>query len=235
MERPVCFASRTLSKAEKNYATIHIEALAIYWGVKKFYQYLLGTEFILESDHKPLLALFGEEKGIPVMAAGRLQRWALYLSGLNYTFKYIKGSANGGADGLSRLPVTKELKTEKSEDYFNFYVEEKLLIDAKLIRRITRMDAVLSKVLLYTMTEWPDKVEESLKPYLVRKHEISVDNGLLFWGYRVIIPEKFKEYLLNEIHATHFGTSKMKMLARQYFWYPKLDQDLEELSKSCEL
>ena len=71
-ERPVCYASRTLTKAEKNYSVIHREALAIYWGVQKFYQYLKGVKFILQSDHKPLKALFGEEKGIPQMAAGRI-------------------------------------------------------------------------------------------------------------------------------------------------------------------
>lgn len=97
-ERPNSFASRTLTKAEKNYETIYIEALEIYWGVRKFYQYLLGTKFILELDHKPLLALFGEEKGIPLMATGRLQRWALYLSGFIYMFQHVKGISNGGAD-----------------------------------------------------------------------------------------------------------------------------------------
>ncbi|KMQ87800.1 hypothetical protein RF55_12829 [Lasius niger] len=71
-ERPIAFASRILSKAEEGYSVIHKEALAVYWGVKKFCQYLIG-HFILASDHKPLLALFGEKKGIPVMAAGRLQ------------------------------------------------------------------------------------------------------------------------------------------------------------------
>ena len=95
-ERPICFASRTLSKAEKNYSTIHLEALAIYWGVRKFYQYLAGKEFIISSDHKPLLALFGEEKGIPLMAAGRLQRWAMFLSGFKYTLKYVSEKSNWG-------------------------------------------------------------------------------------------------------------------------------------------
>jgi len=53
---------------------IHKKALAIYWAVCKFYQYLMGNKFILCSDHKPLKALFGEHKGIPQLAAGKLQR-----------------------------------------------------------------------------------------------------------------------------------------------------------------
>ncbi|XP_018370097.1 PREDICTED: uncharacterized protein LOC108765750 [Trachymyrmex cornetzi] len=92
-EKPVAFASRILHEAEKNYLVIHKEALAIYWAANKFYQYLM--------DHKPLIALFGEHKGIPQMAAGRLQRWTLFLSG--FRFEHIKGTSNqDGADGISR-------------------------------------------------------------------------------------------------------------------------------------
>lgn len=52
--------------------------------MKKFAQYLLGIKFVLEPDHRPLLTLLGENKGIPTMASGRIQRWALYLSEFNY-------------------------------------------------------------------------------------------------------------------------------------------------------
>lgn len=78
-ERPISFASRVLHEAEKNYSVIHKKVLAIYWAACKFYRYLMGNKFILCSDHKPLAVLFGEHKGIPQMAAGRLQRWALFL------------------------------------------------------------------------------------------------------------------------------------------------------------
>lgn len=62
-EKPIAFASRVFRQAEKNYAVIHKEALAIYWGVCKFYQYLMGNKFLLCSNHKPLNALFGEHRG----------------------------------------------------------------------------------------------------------------------------------------------------------------------------
>lgn len=63
----------------------------------------MGSNIILCSDHKPLLALYGESKGIPQMAAGRLQRWALFLSGFNYTFTYVRGAEDGGADFLLKI------------------------------------------------------------------------------------------------------------------------------------
>ena len=63
-ERPIEFASRTLAPAEKNYAQIDKEALAIVFGVKRFHRFLFGWKFTICSDHKPLMYIFGENRGI---------------------------------------------------------------------------------------------------------------------------------------------------------------------------
>lgn len=78
-ERPIAFFSRTLTVAENNYPTIQKEALAIVESTKKFFDYLIGTRFTLRTDHKPLVSVFGEHKGIPTIAAARMQRWALFI------------------------------------------------------------------------------------------------------------------------------------------------------------
>ena len=104
-EHPISFASRTLTKAERNYSNLEREALAVIFGVKKFHQYLYGRQFALETDHKPLESLFNVKKAIPVMAAARIQRWALTLAAYNYTIKYKPGKEHCNADALSRLPL----------------------------------------------------------------------------------------------------------------------------------
>ena len=63
-ERPVAFASRTLSSAKHNYSQVENEALACVFTVKKFHSYIFGRSFTLLTDHKPLLTLFGENKPI---------------------------------------------------------------------------------------------------------------------------------------------------------------------------
>lgn len=233
-EKPICFASRVLKNSEKNYSVIHKEALAIYWGVNKFHQYLLGNKFILCSDHKPLQALFGENKGIPQLAAGRLQRWALFLSGFDYSFQYIKGEKNGGADGLSRLPLNCETKDIETEDYFHFIVEDQIPVSADDLRKEIRKDNILSKVYLYTRDGWPEIIDGEFKSFKSRANEISIDRGILMWGYRAIIPDKFRKQLMDEIHGGHTGMSKMKSLARQYFWWPGLDKEIENFVNNCD-
>jgi len=74
VERPIAYASRSLSPAKKNYSQIGKEGLAIVFGVTKFYMYLFGRKFTLHTDHKPLLKIISPQGATPVLAASRLQR-----------------------------------------------------------------------------------------------------------------------------------------------------------------
>ena len=100
-EKPITFASGTLSKAERNYSQIEKEALVIVYAVKKFHQYLFGRHFLLHADHKPLLELLSEQKGIPSMAAARIQCWTILLSAYNYSLKCCSNSKNSNANFFS--------------------------------------------------------------------------------------------------------------------------------------
>ena len=94
--------------AEKNYSQLEKEGLAIVYGVKKFHTYLCGRHFTIYSDHQPLRRLFNESKGIPAMAASRIQRWALTLSAYEYSIAYRPGKEHANADALSRLPLPQQ-------------------------------------------------------------------------------------------------------------------------------
>ena len=103
-ERPIAYISRTLSSAERHYSQLEKEELAFVFAVKKFHRYLLGHQFVIESDHQPLKTLLGESNRIPHMASSRIVGWAIILSAYTYTIRYRLGKHLSNADALSRLP-----------------------------------------------------------------------------------------------------------------------------------
>ena len=72
-ERSIGCASRSLTKAEKNYSQIEKEGLACIFGVNKFRSYLLGHSFKLVTDHKPLITLFHQHKPTSSQASARIR------------------------------------------------------------------------------------------------------------------------------------------------------------------
>ena len=204
-ERPIVYASRTLSSSERNYAQLEREALSLVYGVIKFHQFLYGRPFMLYKDHKPLTVIFNPRKGIPPLSAARLQRWSVILLAYNYTIAFKPTQLHGNVDGLSRLPllVNRETKELSEPSIFNVRQIENLPVTAIQLRAATRQDPILAKVLLYIKHSWPTEVPEHLKPYRTRRTEITVEDGCLMWGIRVIVPRKLQNAVLQELHQTH--------------------------------
>ena len=160
IEKPVAYASRKSTVAEQNYAQIQKEVLGIVFGVQKFRQYLMGCKFQLITDHKPLVTIFHPNKGIPEMAASRLQRWEIILSSYDYEVKYQPSTLHGNADGLSRLPLQNEPVEQDDSREIVCALEERQLqslpIQTPDIRIATSKDPTLSQVYSYTMRGWPN-------------------------------------------------------------------------------
>ena len=102
-EKPIAYASRSLTKSEKNYSQIEKEVLLIIFGIKKFHQFLYGREFTLITDHKLLLAILGPKAKLPTLTAARFQRWAICITAYNYELIFRPTNKHSNADGLSRL------------------------------------------------------------------------------------------------------------------------------------
>eukprot|EP00095_Tigriopus_kingsejongensis_P000660 maker-scaffold311_size212931-snap-gene-1.16 protein:Tk00660 transcript:maker-scaffold311_size212931-snap-gene-1.16-mRNA-1 annotation:"hypothetical protein ETSY2_36450" len=105
--------SRTLSVAEKNYATVELELLAVSWGVEKSSFYLKGiASFVVFTDHKPRLGLMS--KDLQDIGNERLQRLRQRLIPFNFTIDWRAGEAHKIADALSRAPVDVPTAEDKS-------------------------------------------------------------------------------------------------------------------------
>ena len=97
-ERPICYASKTLDRAQANYTVTEKKCLAVVWATELFRTLLLGIPFTLETDHSALKQILTTKD-----SSGRLARWALKLQEYDMKVLYRKGSLQGNADFFSRI------------------------------------------------------------------------------------------------------------------------------------
>lgn len=228
-ERPIAYASRSLTQAEMNYSQLDREALAILFGVSHFYYYLFGKHFYLITDNQPLSRILHQNKVLPQMTSARLLRYAAFLSSFNYSVKFKKGDENKNVDCLSRSSI-KELQTSTDQiigNEVNEIYHEKIFhisseeITFLTIKAETEKDQELTKIVKLLQ----NKREDS---------EFTLINGIIFRGERVYIPSSLRSKILAEIHDTHLGMTKMKQLSRRYVYWPGIDNDIDRVVRSCE-
>ncbi|XP_055306782.1 uncharacterized protein K02A2.6-like, partial [Sitodiplosis mosellana] len=181
---------------------------------------LIKQEF---SSEQPLLTIFGENHGLPLMAAARVQRWALILSGFNYQIKYVKGVDNE-ADNWSRIPQLSYIYECYDANYVNMIEKDNALrINFKNISVKTRRDPILGKLVQAIENGKVDKLDSNFEAFKSKSLELTVQYGCVMWGFRTVVPVKLRQYILNELHASHMGVVKTKSLARSYASPPKAE------------
>ena len=237
-ERPIGYASRSLNAAEKNYSQLEKEGLACVFGVKRFFSYLFGHTFQLITDHKPLLGLLSEGKPASPQASARVRRWSLYLSMFEYHLTFRNTSAHANADALSRLPLPTQPALDQPPPELVLLADHlsNSPVTAKHIQVQTNKDVTLATALQYALQGWPNRLEphSALQPYFERRTELSVFQGCLLWGSRVVVPAACRQQVLEQLHEGHPGITRMKRLARMYVWWPGISSAMEEMVRSCQ-
>ena len=235
-ERPIAFASRVLSSAERNYSQLDKEGLALIYGVKKFHKYLFGRKFEILTDHKPLLGLLSENQLIPAVASARVTRWALMLSAYNYHLMYRPGKKIAPADFASRFPSSNAPDYVSQPGEIQLIKSDEAPIDFQKIKTWTTKDKTIMQVLKYMKFGWNnDQVTDDLKPYYNVRDELSCEENVLMRGLRVVIPKSQRQDVMKMLHDGHPGICRMKSIARSFVWWPGVDHDLETYVKNCEL
>lgn len=127
-ERPIAFASRSLSASEKNYPQLEKEALALIFEIRKFHQYLYRRRLTLLTVHYALVTILGPKKAIPPLAAAQLQQWSVLLSAYQYDIEYKKTQVHANVDGLSQLPLVEDSDEEGDASHAFIWGRSKLFL-----------------------------------------------------------------------------------------------------------
>lgn len=231
VEKPVYFVSSTLSPAEKNYSQVHREALALVYSVKKFHKYIYGRQFTIRTDCQALREIFSA-KNMPLVAAARLQCWNVFLSMYQYKIEYKSAKCMANADGLSRLPLRGT--TEIDGGCINVLkVASDFPITTSEVRIATNRDETLQRIKKYVLNGWPQKSDEDIKHYFIKRNCLATEEDCLFYGERILIPFSMRTQVLELLHDTHVGMVRMKAIARTYVYWPGIDIDIENWCKCC--
>ena len=206
------------------------------FGVGKFHQYLYGRPFLIRTDHKPLVGLLSADKALPLAVSPRILRWRLLLAGYQYQLQYVAGQRIGNADGLSRLPLAVvPADVPVPGDIANMLEDVSRVVDVNQIRAKTSRDPILSMVLRCLQVGWPQTApdDEGLLSFYRRRQELSLQDGCILWGCRMVIATSLLYQIIGVLHDGHPGINQMKRLARSHVWWPDLDTMIEECVRTC--
>ena len=173
------------------------------------------------------------------MASARIQRWAILLGGYHYHIEYKPGQQNANADAFSRLPLSttpQEVPTLPEVMHMMELIDT-TPVSVSQIWTQTAHNPNLSRVKEFVMNGWTDihTLSPEFQPFVTRELELSVQNDCLLWGSRVVVPPKLRDRVLQGLYNSHPGSSQIKNLARQYVWWPGLNQAIENTVKNCKV
>jgi len=230
--KPIEFASRSLTQAERKWAQIEKEALSVLYGLEKFDQYTYGRKVTIQNDHKPLQNILRKPLS---QAPKRLQDIMMKLFRYDIEFIYVKGTDLVIADTLSRAYIDTEEETRPR--VFNVDTFEEFP-DARVaeVREATGRDIELQKVMSMICEGWPDKekTDPELRKYLPLRDTLTVDSGIILKGEAMYIPKALRNEMLKRLHSAHLGHQSMVRRARNKIFWIGMNNDIKQIARSCE-
>ena len=232
----IAYASRTLITSEQQYSTTQKECLAAVYAMKQFRHYLLGRSFQLITDHAPLQWLSAQKM------EGLLCRWALAMEEFNFDIVYRKGSLNGNADALSRLPATTPRTVAMTSATPNVtdiqQAQQNDLICQQLYQALLKSPV---KPMICT------REQPLLKRYVQLWHQLSVIDGVICRTYCPspylssitvpVIPLLLQQQILHQVHnipsSGHQGYLKTLGRLKEEAYWPGMAADVQKYCQEC--
>ena len=238
-ENIVAMASRSLTDAESRYSNIERECLAVTYGLEKFEHYLLGRNVTVETDHSPLEQIF--KKNINE-APSRLQRLLLRCLRFDVHIQYKQGRSIPVADALSRVCHKKaahntENMIEDSASQCNIHFIS-TPIDLTAVKSSAAQDPTMNLLKNTIFNGWPPyrkQCPQELWEFWNFRCDLTLEDGLVLKGNRIVIPSSTRDQVLQAIHLGHQGENKCILRARESVFWPGISADIRQMVKDCDL
>ena len=245
--------SRFLTDTESRYSVIELECLAVMWACRKCHLYLAGLPYFdLVVDHRPLVPILNSKR-LTEIENPRLQRLREKLTPYSFSACWQKGAKHCIPDALSRAPVSdpapEDEVAEMSEAVHTAVVaalqltgEDGAQIAPLRDRTLDAVRAAAARDPEYSMLrdtvidgfpEHRQEVTPAVRPYWGIRDRLAVDDGLVVYGARLIIPVSLRRQILTSLHDSHQGIEKTKRRARQCVFWPGIDRDIANTVASC--
>ena len=230
--RPIAYASRTLTETECRYAQIEKEMLAVTFGLQKFHHYTFGRTVHVVTDHKPLVAIASKPLS---NAPKRLQNMLLRAQLYNVQLRYEPGTSIPVADALSRAPLNNPGSVEESDTINNLTycpVKERQCDEI----RQASSDEEMIKLKETIMTGWPthkDQVPVEIRAFFPYRDELTVQDGLVIRGQRLVIPKSLRRKMTTKCHAGHLGINASLRRARDTIFWPGMSTEVRDFVETC--
>ena len=230
VSKVVAYGHRSLTDVESRYSQIEREALALIWSCEHFKMYLLGRDFQLIPDHKPLVLIFNNSCSKPTP---RLERWSLRLQAFNFVLSYCPGCHNI-ADSMSRLSISDSDKAEPlTDDSYAFMVAEQSVPVAmswlevqEAVKDCKETELILRAIQSGDWHSYP-------AAFKAVRSELSSCDGVVLRGNRIFVPVSLRERVLFLAHEGHQGIVKTKKRLCLKVWWPGMDKEAEILCRQC--
>lgn len=215
--QPVSFLSRVLTKAEAKYDIVEKEALAVYWGIVRSKMFLLGREFSVISDHKPLQYLFASHNASP-----KLLRWRLALQEFTFNVVHCQGKENVVADCFSRITSIDFIPPTVNYEYIQ--TSQKFDLETQDIIRAITTESLQSR---------PDNVSLSLWS---SRSSLYVTDGVLYnRNGKIFVPKRARIKVLTFCHGLHRGVQSTIACIKESFFWPSCGECAANFVKDCRI
>ncbi|GFT72593.1 hypothetical protein TNCV_974391 [Trichonephila clavipes] len=235
-QRPVVFASRTLSAAERNYTVTERECLAVVWALNKFRTYLGSLPIKVITDNAALTHLTNVKN-----LSNRVIRLALKLAEFNIEWEHKPGTQNTIADVLSRNPIESII----GEKVNCAIIRDLVLSSRDQLIEEQKTDPELGHIYRYLENPEDSSVNAAICENWSR--DFRLVEGLLFYAkyatslgeMRVYIPKSLRNEIMREFHdkplAGHFGRFKTYHKIRDVCYFPYMRKFIDQFVSTCHM